>query len=454
MVPGGRHPLVEEDDSILARTTIRQVSVRLLPLLFTLFVCNYLDRNNVAMAKLQMSADLGFSESVYGLGAGIFFVGYAILEVPSNMILARWGARRWIARIMVTWGLIATAMMFVRTPFHFYFLRFLLGVAEAGFFPGIVFYLSQWFPAAQRARALSRFIIAVPMAAVLGNPLSGLLLGFNGSHGLAGWQWVFLAEGIPSVIVGVIVFVLLTDRPSEARWLSAEQRSWLIARLERDADQSAAPHGMSALRALVQPVIWWLSILYFLMNLANYSYVYWAPTLIQGDLHTSNLLTGIISGGIAGVSMLAMLIVGASSDRTGERFVHASVGIAILALGCVGAAVLPHPVARVVGLALISAGYLSFVSPFWCLPSATLRGPAAAVGIAFVNSIGNLSGALGPSIVGVLRDVTGSATGALLGLSLAAVCAMGLCLSLRRHEAFTHGAVYWAAPVRSAQSTT
>lgn len=436
VVPASRRLLIEGDDSDLARATMRQVSLRLLPLLFTLFVCNYLDRNNVAIAKLQMSSDLGFSDSVYGFGASIFFVGYAILEVPSNLILARWGARRWIARIMVTWGLIATAMMFVRTPFHFYVLRFLLGIAEAGFFPGIVFYLSQWFPAAQRGRALSRFIIAAPIAGVIGSPLSGWLLGLNGSHGLAGWQWIFLVEGIPSVIVGVIVLVLLIDRPSEARWLSVEQRVWLTARLERDADHSAAPHGLSAFRALMHPVVWLLSILYVLVNTAYYSYIYWAPTLIRDMLHVSDLLTSVITGGIAGVSTVLMLVVGASSDRTAERFFHASGCIAALALGCLSAALLPQPVARVAGLALMSAGYLGFLAPFWCLPSAVLRGTAAAAGIALVNSVGNLGGAVGPSFLGVLKDATGSMSGGLLALAFLSVCASALCLGLRWHGAF------------------
>src|SRR5215831_11138479 len=250
IVPAASREVMLEDDTDLARTTMRRVSLRLMPLIFVLFVCNYLDRTNVAIAKLQMMRDLNFSDAAYSFGVSIFFVGYAILEVPSNLILARLGARRWIARIMITWGLIASAMMFVRTPLHFYALRLLLGVAEAGFFPGIVYYLSLWFPATQRAWALSRFIAAAPISSVIGSPLSGWLLGFKGWHGLAGWQWVFLLEGTPSVLIGVAVLLLLTDRPSEARWLTLEQREWLVARLERDEDQSAAPHGLSAFRAL------------------------------------------------------------------------------------------------------------------------------------------------------------------------------------------------------------
>jgi MFS transporter, ACS family, tartrate transporter len=412
------------------------VSLRLIPLLFTLFICNYIDRTNLAIAKLQMNSDLGFSAAVYGVGAGIFYVGYAIFEVPSNLILVRVGARRWIARIMITWGLIASSMMFIRTPLQFYVLRFLLGVAEAGFFPGIVYYLSDWFPAAQRARALSRFIMASATAGAIGNPLSGLLLKLDGRSGLAGWRWVFLLEGIPSVLLGVAVLAVLPDKPSSARWLPADQCGWLTARLEREADDSPAMHGRSALRALMLPVVWLLSILYLGAMTANWTYAYWAPTVIRDTLHVSDMLTSVIAGGIAAVAAVAMLVVGASSDRTGDRFFHASGCVAVVSFGFVGAALLPHPVARVASFALIQVGVMSFCAPFWCLPSALLRGTAAAAGIAFVNSFGNIGGAVGPSVFGVLQDVTGSMTGGMLGLAVLTACAAAMCVGLRWHGAF------------------
>jgi sugar phosphate permease len=415
---------------------MRQVSLRLIPFLFALFICNQLDRSNVAIAKLQMARDLGFSATAYGIGASIFFVGYALLEVPSNLILARVGARRWIARIAITWGLIASAMMFVRTPLHFYALRFLLGVAEAGFFPGIVYYLTHWFPKVQRARAFSRFIIAAPIAAAIGNPLSAWLLRLNGWRGLAGWQWVFLLEGIPSVLLGVAALALLTDRPSMARWLSVEQRDWLTARLERDADESSAPHGLPLLRVFLHPVVWLLSVFYFLVMMANWSYTYWAPTVIQDALHVSNTVTGVITGGIAGIAAIVMLVVGASSDRTAERFLHIGGCIAVIALGFASAALLPNPSARIAGLALVQIGVQSFLAPFWCLPSALLRGTAAAAGIALVNSFGNLGGAVGPSAFGVLQDVTGTMTGGLLGLATVSACAAAFIVGLRWHGAF------------------
>jgi ACS family tartrate transporter-like MFS transporter len=255
---------VDQDSTDLARETMRRVSLRLIPFLFVLFICNFLDRTNVAIAALQMNRDLQFSASAYGLGAGIFFVGYSLFEVPSNLILVRVGARKWIARIMISWGLVASAMMFVRTPMHFYVLRFLLGVAEAGFFPGIIFYLSQWFPAPQRARAMARFMIAVPLSAAIGNPLSGALLGLDGRLDLPGWQWLFLLEGIPSVLLGFVVFGFLTDRHEDAHWLSADQRAWLAARMRRDRESCTSAHGLPTLRALAHPVVLLASLVYFL----------------------------------------------------------------------------------------------------------------------------------------------------------------------------------------------
>jgi MFS transporter, ACS family, tartrate transporter len=428
---------IDRDDTDLARTTMRRVSLHLLPFLLVLYICNYLDRTNVAIAALQMNRDLSFSASAYGFGAGIFFLGYALFEVPSNLVLARVGARRWIARIMITWGLVATAMMFVRTPIHFYALRFLLGVAEAGFFPGIVYYLSGWFPAVHRARALSRFMTAIPISAAIGNPLGAWLLGLDGLRGLAGWQWLFLLEGIPSVVLGFAVLALLTDRPVAARWLSFEQRDWLTARLRRDDDESPAPEGVPPLRALVQPAVWLASLLYFLVITINYGYVFWAPTVIRDALHASNMTTGLIAGGIACVATGVMLAVGASSDRTGERFFHAGACLALAALGGVSAALLPHPLARVAGLTLVPIGVYGFFAPFFCLTTTLLRGTAAAVGIAFVSSLGHAGGFVGPYVFGLLQDATGSTTGPFLGLASLALAAAALCLVLRRQAALS-----------------
>jgi len=374
-VPG---VVVDQDDTDLARTTIRRVSLRLLPFLFLLFVCNYIDRTNVSIAALQMNRDLRFSASTYGLGTGIFFVGYLLFEVPSNLILARVGARRWIAR----------------------------------------------------------FMIAVPLAGAIGNPISAWLLGLDGWYGLAGWQWVFLLEGLPSVLIGFTVLAILTDRPSHARWLSETQREWLVARLQRDGDESSAPHGVPPLSALAHPIVLLSSLLYFLAMTSHYGYLFWAPTIVRDELHASSAAVGVITGGIACCAAGVMLVVGSSSDRTGERFFHAAACLALAALGYVGAALLGDPVTRVASLALVPAGIYGFLAPFWCLPSAILRGAAAAAGIAFVNSFGNLGGVVGLYALGVLKDATGSTTGALLGLAMMALAAGVLCVVLRRQAAF------------------
>jgi MFS transporter, ACS family, tartrate transporter len=428
---------IDRDDRDLARTTMRRVSLRLLPFLFVLYICNFLDRTNVAIAALQMNRDLHFSATAYGFGAGIFSLGYALFEVPSNLVLARVGARYWIARIMITWGLVATAMMFVRTPTQFYALRFLLGVAEAGFAPGIIYYLSGWFPAVQRARALSCFLTAIPISAAIGNPLSASLLGLDGVRGLAGWQWLFLLEGIPSVLLGFAVLGLLPDDPAGARWLSVAERDWLTARVRRDADESPSLHGVAPLRALVLPMVWLVSLPYFLLVTTQYGYTFWAPTMIRDALQASNTTTGLITGGIACVAAGVMLAVGASSDRTGKPLLHAGACAVLAALGCMSAALLPHPLARVAGLALVPIGVYGFYAPFWCVPTALLRGTAAAAGIALVGSLGHVGGFVGPYVLGLLMDATGGTTVALLGLAPLALAAAALCLLLRRQTALS-----------------
>jgi MFS transporter, ACS family, tartrate transporter len=427
---------VARDDTEVARTTMRQVSVRLLPLLFALFVFNYVDRTNAAMAALQMRRDLGMSATAYGFGAGIFFLGYTLFEVPSNLILARVGARRWIARIVISWGLIASAMALVRTPAQFYALRVLLGVAEAGFFPGMVYYLSHWFPVAQRARALSRFIMAVPLAAIIGNPLAGWLMGFDGSLGLRGWQWVFFVQGIPSVLLGLAVLALLTDYPEQARWLSDEQRAWLAERLRRDGEDSAAPHGMAALRALGIPMVWLVSAVYFLYCTTFYGYVFWSPIFIRDTLRVSPVITGLVTGLIACAAAVVMLAVGASSDRTGDRFRYMLAGMALVMLGYLSAALMPNAIGRVAGLGLVLVGNMTFAVPFWCLPSMLLRGSAAAAGIALVNSIGNIGGFAANYLMGRITDVNGGPSGAFLVLAVVAVGAAGGSLVLRRQTVF------------------
>jgi ACS family tartrate transporter-like MFS transporter len=424
--------VVLHDDTDLARATMRRVSVRILPFVLVLFVCNYVDRANIGIAALQMNGDLGLSASAYGFGAGIFFVGYALFEVPSNLALARVGARRWIARIVITWGIIAAALAFARTATHFAVLRFLLGAAEAGFFPGIIYYLSLWYPASLRARSYSRFIIAVPLAAIVGNPLGGWLLGFDRALGLRGWQWLFLLEGIASVGLGVVTLLYLTDRPEDARWLSAEQRDWLAARVRHDQDASGASHGGPALRTLANPIVLVAALLYFLPAVGFWGYQFWSPLVVRDALHASPVGTGLITAAMGCVAVAAILAAGASSDRTGDRWGHMIGALTLMGLGYVGAAMLPWPAARVACLALVLIGDESFVVVFWCLPSTILRGSAAAAAIAFINSFGNLGGLVGPYLIGRLKDSTGGTTVAFLLLATPSFAAAALCLVLRR----------------------
>jgi ACS family tartrate transporter-like MFS transporter len=415
---------------------MRLVGRRLLPFLFLLYIFNVLDRTNVAIAALQMNSELGFSSAAFGLGAGIFFLGYSLFEVPSNLILARVGARRWIAIILITWGLLASAMMLVRTPAHFYGLRFCLGLAEAGFFPGIIFYLCQWFPNATRATATSRFMIAIPLSAVLGGPLGGILLQFGGMGHLSGWQWLFLVEGLPSAILGVIAWRYLDDGPIDAVWLPDESRSWLAERMRHERDLSGPEHTVSVLRALVHPLVWILALPYFLALTVWYGYAFWAPIVISEALKSSHVATGLIIGGIAILSALAMLAAGASSDRTGERCAHAGICIGSAGVGFLAAGLASQPLLRVAGLMLVSLGGLSFLVPFWCLPPVLFRGRLAAVAIALVSSLGSVGGFVGPSLIGSLKNVSGGESIAMTVLAAAALAASGLCLALRRRAQF------------------
>jgi len=307
-----------------------------------------------------------------------------------------------------------------------------LVVAEAGCFPVILYYLSQWYPASMRARSSAWFMIAIPLSGMIGGPLGGWRLGLNGRGGLAGWQWLFIAEGIPSIVLGFVVFGYLTERPRDAHWLSGEQRAWLITRLERDRSAAHTAHGMSALRGLAHPLIWLAALPELLVTTAGYAYLFWGPTLIRDALHTSNAATGWITGAIAALCALGMLVVGASSDRTGERALHAAACATLVALGCAGAGLFGTPLLRIASLALAEIAVISFLAPFWCLPTMLLSGSAAAVGIALVNAIGNVGGFVGPNVIGFLKTTTGGDTGAFLCLAAMALAAAGICVGMRR----------------------
>jgi ACS family tartrate transporter-like MFS transporter len=446
------------------------VTLRLIPFLFILYMLNILDRVNVGFARLQMLEDLNLSEAAYGLGSSIFYIGYFVFEVPSNLILKRTGARRWIARILISWGLISAAMMFVTGPWSFYALRFLLGVAEAGFFPGIILYLSYWFPARERARAVSRFMAASALSGIVGGPLSGAIMHFlDGNAGLAGWQWLFLLEGLPSAFMGVVVLWYLTDRPEQAHWLAPAERAWLVERMAEEEKSRKEAHHLTLLQTFAYPRVWLLCLLYSTAAMASNGYGLYAPQLIKehfdptrvpsfvsavgqaGGLPgpwqvgwtaetalttgVSKLQIGLLSA-IPGVAaMIGMVLLGAHSDWRGERRWHIAVPALVSATGFVLVALAESHALVLIGLALAHMGVLSMLAPFWALSTSFLSGTAAAGGIAFINSVGNLGGFVGPNVIGQIKTTTGSFSGGLLFLAGALVFGAFLALCARHDRA-------------------
>jgi D-galactonate transporter len=394
--------------SELERATMKRVTWRLLPFLLLLYIISWLDRVNVGFAKLQMNADLGMSETAYGFGAGIFFLAYAACEVPSNLLLVRFGARRWIARIMVTWGLISAGMMFVQGEMSFYIMRMLLGAAEAGFLPGIVYYLSQWFPRPQRAKAVSWFMIGIPLSIVFGGPLSGWLLGFEGHLGLHGWQWMFLLEGLPAVFLGFVVLGYLTEKPSDAKWLTAEQREWLSRTIEAEHQVAQSRHRFGVREVLRHPTVWLLALIMFCCQTGSYGLTLWVPTIVKDLSGFTNLQVGFISALPYIAAAAGMVLIGRSSDLTGERFMHVAIPTAIGALGFVATAMLKSPIPAMIALTVAAVGDYGTRGPFWALPGKFLTGSSAAAGIALINSMGAVGGFIGPFAVGYLRDASGN----------------------------------------------
>ncbi|MFI5232267.1 MAG: MFS transporter [Gemmatimonadales bacterium] len=407
----------------LRRATIRKVSWRLLPLLFALFIASFLDRTNLGIASLQMNGDLALSATAYAFGAGVFYFGYALFEIPSNLILARVGARVWISRIAITWGIAAAAMVFARGTTSFYALRFLLGLAEAGFFPGIVWYLARWFPERERARAMSRFMIAIPLAGAIGGPVGGALLSLNGRLGLAGWRWLFVVEGLPAIVLGVVALCYLTDSPEQAEWLTAGQREWLVGEMQRERAAGAAAERADARRALTNRVTWLLALTYLFALSGGLGPVFFGPILVRDALGLGDAGTGLVMGAIGVVGALGMLANGWNSDRTDERFLHSAIPLIVVAAGFAAMAHGGNPVWTIGGLFAVAIAISAFTPTFWCVPSAMFSGTAAAAAIALINSVGNLGGYLGPTLLGKAKDATGSyAAGmlALCGLALAA----------------------------------
>jgi D-galactonate transporter len=384
--------------SALSKTRRRQI-----PFLFLLYIVAYVDRINVGFASLQMNRALGFSATTYGLGAGIFFISYVLFEVPSNIILARVGARVWIARIMISWGIVSSAMMFVRSAEGFYTLRFLLGLAEAGFFPGIIFYLTKWFPAAERARTVAAFMTATLVAGVIGGPVSGVLLTLDGRAGLAGWQWLFIVEGVPAIVLGFVVLRVLTDRPVDAGWLSDDERAALIASLEEGADHGSSSAG----DALRDRRTWLMAAVYFTIPVTLYGIGFWLPQMLKAaSAGASDVSIGLLSAIPYACGAIAMVIVGRRSDRTGERRWHVFVPALVSAAGLVLTPLGSGVAWTVAALSLAMAGLASMFGPFWALATATMGGTSAAAAIALVNSVGNTGGFVGPYLLGAINDAT------------------------------------------------
>ncbi len=389
--------------------TYKKVAWRIMPLLMICYIVAYLDRVNVGFAKLQMLGDLGFSEAVYGLGAGIFFFGYFIFEVPSNIIMHKVGARVWITRIMITWAIISGACMYVSTPTSFYIMRFLLGLAEAGFFPGIILYLTYWFPSARRSKIVCTFMAAIPLAGLIGGPLSGWIMEtVAGAYGLKGWQWMFVLEAIPAVFLAVIVFCRLDDSIQKAKWLTNEEKALLQAGIEQD-QKDKVDHG-SFLALLKDGRLWLAIVVYFCVVMGQYGLTFWLPTLIKTAGITGVLNIGLFTTIPYGAAVIAMITIGRLSDKKRERRWHLVVPIYMGVIGLVGSALAgtTHTEIAVAFLTLAAAGVLSCAPLFWALPTSFLTGGAAAAGIAAINSVGNLSGFAAPFLIGAIKDSTGS----------------------------------------------
>ncbi len=419
-------------DDALRQRVLAKLRPRIVLYCFVLFIINYLDRVNVGFAALHMNKDLGLSATAYGLGAGIFFLGYIAFEVPSNMIMHRVGPRRWIARIMVSWGLVSGGMAFVQGEWSFYAMRFLLGLAEAGFVPGILLYLTYWYPARDRAKATAGFMTATVLSSVIGAPLSGWILSANPTwFGLAAWQWLFILEAAPAVILGVVTFFYLVDRPEDGRWLDAQERAWLIRTLAEENRQVESV-GSHEFRAIFRDVrVWLLTLVYMFNAVAVYGVVLWLPQIVRSIGGLSDLQTGFVTAIPFVFAAIGLVVVARSSDRTGERKYHTALSALIGGLFLAASAVAPTPLLSLLLLCAAAFGVWALLGVFWALPTQFLTGAAAAGGLAMINGLAQIAGFGGPYLVGWIRDATQSFTPALLALSAGPVIAALLCLAVR-----------------------
>lgn len=409
----GTNPLLAASHPDLESKVVAKLTWRLVPFLFVLYVVNYLDRINVGFAALQMQRELHFNDAVYGLGAGMFFAGYFFFQVPSNLVLQKVGPKRWIAVLMMMWGAISCSMILVSSARSFYAIRFLLGAAEAGFYPGVILYLRNWFPTSARARTVARFMAAAPLSGVIGGPISGALLNWHGRAGMSGWQWLFLMEGLPAILLGGVVLLYLTNRPQDAAWLTNDQRAWLLDRLAVEAGNPTGKD-LRTFIAFRTPAIWALTFVYFGLNTVSYGVSFWLPNLIHSLSGVSNVAIGLLSAIPYLAAVIVMIWVGLHSDRSGERRWHTAVPAFAAASALAVAAYSNSLPVSIAAISVAVLGVFSMVAPFWTMPTSLLSGVAVAVGIALINSVGNLGGFFGPYIIGWLRNATGNFRGGLL----------------------------------------
>jgi ACS family tartrate transporter-like MFS transporter len=418
--------------ALVGESAQRKAAWRLLPVIAVGYGLAYMDRINISFASLQMNKELHFSAAVYGFGAGLFFIGYVLCEVPSNLLLLRFGARRWLARIMFTWGLLAAAMMFVRTPLEFNALRFLLGMAEAGFYPGVVYYLTLWFPARMRARAVSRFYVSLPLSSVVMGSLAGWLLGLGGTLGLSGWQWLFLVEGLPTAVFCLVILKMLPDNPAKAAWLTADEKAWLESQLKADGAKAHLDHTAGVAQALLSPKVWMIGAYFFFALTTSYAYSFSAPAILVGVTGWSTTNVGFLVAcfGLAGAA--GMMLNSAHSDRSGERALHCIVPCVVMAAGYLTASYAKVPWLVVAALAASFTAFMAMLGPANAIPMQFLAGRAAAAGLAAMNTITMFAGFVGPYWMGVMKDYTGSYQVGLRGLVLPCLLAAGTMFALTR----------------------
>ena len=428
---------LETTPNRIESAVVSRLMWRLMPFLFLLYIIAYLDRINMSFAVLQMRGQLGLSERAIGRAAGMFFLGYFIFQLPSNLILEKFGVRRWISIIMIAWGVVSCLMIFIRGPVSFYTMRFLLGATEAGFFPGMILYMKRWFPANARARAVAWFMTANPLAGAIGSPISGALLGLHGL-GLSGWQWMFLIEGLPAIIFGAVVFWTLCDDPGEAHWLESDEKDWLIAKLATEQRAEEAISRRDFWKVLISLRIWLLSMVYFGLSTTMYGLTIWLPSVIHYSSGLNYFWTGMVNVLPFLVTVIVMVLVGIRSDRVGERRWHTAIPAFTAAVGLIVAAYGNSTLIIVAGSTIGMAFAEAMGGPFWAMATSRLSGLSAAAGIAVINSLANLGGYFGPDIIGVFRNANGGFKGGLLAIAAAVAMSGSVALIVGRERSLSH----------------